>query len=449
MIDLLLIYPYFNDDHSIFKFPPLGLGYIASYVRKHGYSVAILDCTFTKEREAVAKARSLSPRVVGVYSMLGMKDMAIRIARQLRAYSEMLVVGGPLPTTSPDVFLEDFDVALIGEGEETILEILGSLENGTSLSKVEGIAYKEEKEKITVTSARPLRRCLDSLPFPARDLYEHGAYKDYFCRYHGYTTTSMITSRGCPFDCDFCSRPVFGRSYRGRSPSNIVDEMETVLDYGYDRIWFADDIFPIDKESGLSVCNEIISRRLDASWECLCRADVMNREIALKMKKAGCFRVFFGLESGNDRILKAMNKRLTVEQARRAVKTVKSVEIKAGAFFILGYPGETDDTMLDTLRFATSLPLDYFSFTVPYPLLGTGLYAKLKDKMTVVEWKKPRFDPVKHTHLYKSEFSMGKLKFGMGKAKAQRFLWDHLGPAYPFAGKPFEFITDTVFRAMK
>jgi anaerobic magnesium-protoporphyrin IX monomethyl ester cyclase len=449
MVDLLLIYPYFNDDHSIFKFPPLGLGYIASYVREHGYSVAIIDCTFMKEKDVVAKARSLRPRVVGVYSMLSMEDMAIKIAKQLRGCSEMLVVGGPLPSTSPDVFLDYFDVASIGEGEQTILEILDSLKKGNSLSKVEGIAYKEEEGKITVASTRPLRNSLDSLPFPARDLYNHEAYKDYFRRYHGYTITSMMTSRGCPFNCDFCSRPVFGRSYRGRSPSNIVDEMETVVNYGYDRIWFADDIFPIDRKTGLSVCNEIISRRLDASWECLCRADILNLEIASKMKKAGCIRVFFGLESGNNHMLRAMNKRLTVEQARRTVKTVKSVGIKAGAFFILGYPSETDDTMLDTLRFATSLPLDYFSFTVPYPLLGTGLYEKLKDKMTVNKWKKPRFDPVKHTHLYKSEFSMGKLKFGMGKAKIQRFLRDYLGSAYPFAGKPFELITDEVFRAMR
>lgn len=449
MVDLLLIYPYFNDDHSIFKFPPLGLGYLASYVREHGYSVAVVDCTFMKEKDAVETAKSLRPRVVGVYSMLSTVDKAIEIAKQLKDSSEMLVAGGPMPTLSPKVFLDHFDVASIGEGEETILEILESLEKGTSLSKVEGIAYKEKEGKITVTSSRPLRKCLDSLPFPARDLYEHRAYKDYFCRYHGYTITSMMTSRGCPFNCDFCSRPVFGRSYRGRSPSNIVDEMETIVDYGYDRIWFADDIFPIDKESGLSVYNEIIGRKLDISWECLCRADIMNHEIALKMKKAGCLRVFFGLESGNNNILTAMNKRLTVEQARRAVETVKSVGIKAGAFFILGYPGENDDTMLDTLRFASSLPLDYFSFTVPYPLLGTGLYEKLKDKMLTVQWKKPRLSIVKHTYLYESEFSMGKLKFGMGKAKIQSFLQDYLGSAYSFAGKPFELITDDVFRAMR
>jgi anaerobic magnesium-protoporphyrin IX monomethyl ester cyclase len=449
MVDLLLIYPYFNDDHSIFKFPPLGLGYIASYVREHGYSVAIIDCTFMKEKDVMAKARSLKPRVVGVYSMLSMKDTAIRIAKQLRDCSEMLVAGGPLPTISPNLFLDYFDVVSIGEGEETVLEILDSLRKGTSLSNIKGITYKEKGGKITATSSRPLRKCLDSLPFPARDLYEHEAYQSYFRRYHGYAITAMITSRGCPFNCDFCSRPVFGRSYRSRSPSNIVDEMETIVDYGYDRIWLADDLFPRDTESGVALCSEIRNRQLNVSWECLCRADVMKREIALKMKKAGCVRVFFGLESGNDNMLRAMNKHLTIEQSRRAVEAVKAVGIKAGAFFILGYPGETNDTMLDTLRFATLLPLDYLSFTVPYPLLGTGLYKKLKGEMAVTEWKKPHFSPVKHTYLYKSEFSMGKLTFGMGKAKIQHFLRGHMGSAYPIAGKPFELITDDVFKALR
>jgi anaerobic magnesium-protoporphyrin IX monomethyl ester cyclase len=221
------------------------------------------------------------------------------------------------------------------------------------------------------------------------------------------------------------------------------------MDYGYDRVWLADDIFPINTEAGLLICDEIVNRRLDVSWECLCRADIMNRELAVKMKKAGCFRVFFGLESGNNQVLTMMNKRLTVEQAERAVKTVTSVGIKAGAFFILGYPGETNDTMLDTLRFAASLSLDYFSFTVPYPMFGTGLYAKLKDRMRVDEWRKPLFGPFKHTYLYKSEFSMGKFKFGMGKAKVQHFLWNYLGSAYPLVGKLYEPVTDSVFKAMR
>src|SRR3990170_6252450 len=172
MVDLLLIYPYFNDDNSIFKFPPLGIGYIASYVRSHGYSVSIIDCTFMREEEAAAKAKSLKPKVVGIYSMLNMKDPAIRLAKQLRAHSDLLIAGGPFPTTSPETFLNDFDVAVMGEGEDTVLEILKSFDRKDGLSKVDGIVYKKGKNGPAVaTPRRTPRKDLDSLPFPARDLY--------------------------------------------------------------------------------------------------------------------------------------------------------------------------------------------------------------------------------------------------------------------------------------
>src|SRR3990170_779234 len=149
MVDLLLIYPYFNDDHSIFKFPPLGIGYIASYVRSHGYSVSIIDCTFMREEDAAAKAMSLKPKVVGIYSTLNMKEPAIRLAKQLRAHSDLLIAGGPFPTISPDTFLKDFDAVVIGEGEDTVLEILKSFDKKDDLSKVAGIVYKKGKSGLT------------------------------------------------------------------------------------------------------------------------------------------------------------------------------------------------------------------------------------------------------------------------------------------------------------
>jgi len=452
VVDLLLIYPYFNDDFAIFKFPPLGIGYIASYVRNFGYSVAIIDCTFMREEEAVAKAKNLKPRVIGIYSMLTMKASSLRIAKQLKGLPDLIIAGGPLPTASPDTFLDDFeefDLVVIGEGEEAVLDILKSLDKGESPLKVDGICYKDEKNgDIIKTSSRTPRKDINTYPIPARELFDHDAYKDYFRKHHGYTITSMITSRGCPFNCDFCSRPVFGTSFRSRSPTNIVDEIETILLYAYDRLWLADDIFPISKKLGISFCDEIIKRDMDMPWECLCRADIMNKEIALKMKNAGCYRVFFGLESGNNSILKVMNKRLTIEQARRAIKVVKSAGIKTGAFFILGYPGESNKTMLDTIRFASSLPLDYLSFTVPYPIPGTGLYEKLKDKLAVDDWKKPTRDPIKHALLYKSEFPMYKLKFGIMKAHVQQYVRRYSGSAYPIVGKPFELLTDYIFKLM-
>jgi anaerobic magnesium-protoporphyrin IX monomethyl ester cyclase len=355
------------------------------------------------------------------------------------------MAGGPLPTSSPESFLDYFDLVVIGEGEETVLEILSSFENGGDVFKVDGIAYKNNERSIVKTTTRKLIPNLDSLPFPERGLYDHNRYKSYYRKHHGYTITSMMTSRGCPFDCDFCSRPVFGSVFRSRSASNIVNEMEAIRGYGYDRIWMADDVFPLTKKICLEICDEIVRRGLDVSWECLLRADLLDSEIASRMKRSGCRRVFFGLESGNDEILKIMNKQITVEQARRAVETMNAVGIKAGAFFILGYPGESNDTMLDTMKFASSLPLDYLSFTVPYPLPGTKLFERLKDRISADEWKKPRSAYFDHALLYRSEFPMRKLKFGILAATSQQYLRKHLGPGYPLMGKPVEMVASHIF----
>lgn len=448
MSDLLLIYPYFNDNHSIFKFPPLGLGYIASYLTEKGYSVELLDCTFMTEEEAIQKAKIKSSRVIGIYSMLSMKDSAIQLAKQLKGKCDLIITGGPLPTTRPEDYLHDFDVAVIGEGEETLLEILTSLDKGQDLSKVNGISFREAGLTIK-TPPRKFVKNLDVLPFPSRNLFDHTSYKRYYQKYHGYTITSMITSRGCPFSCEFCSRPVFGNFYRSRSPKNIVDEIENIIPYGYDRLWIADDIFPMNKKIGIAVCDEIVERKMDVSWECLCRADAIDIELVMKMRKAGCYRLFFGLESGNNNILKIMKKQITVEKTQKAIETVKSAGIKAGAFFILGYPGENNDTMLDTIRFSSLLPLDYLSFTVPYPLPGTELYERIKDTIIVDEWRKPKHGPVKHILLYQSEFSLSKLKFGIMKAKSQYYLNKYFHSSYLLIGKVFELVTDYIFKLMR
>jgi anaerobic magnesium-protoporphyrin IX monomethyl ester cyclase len=184
VVDLLLIYPYFNDDFAIFKFPPLGIGYIASYVRDFGgYSVAIIDSTFMSEEDVVAKARNMKPRIIGIYSMLTMKASSLSIAKQLKGSADLIITGGPLPTASPDTFLDDFDLVVLGEGEETVLDILTSLDNGESPLKVEGICYKDAKNgKLVLKPCRTPRKDIDAYPFPARELFDHKAYMEYFRR---------------------------------------------------------------------------------------------------------------------------------------------------------------------------------------------------------------------------------------------------------------------------
>ena len=190
-----------------------------------------------------------------------------------------------------------------------------------------------------------------------------------------------MSTRGCPFACEFCSNVVFGESYRARSPVSVVDEVEQALALGYDRISFADDVFTLERDRVLAICDEIRRRGLRFPWECLARVDSVDEALAREMRRAGCTRVYFGIESGNDDVLRLMNKQITAAEARDAVEAAHRAGLEVGAFFILFYPGETDDTVLETLRFAGSLPLDYLGLSMPYPLPGTALHERLRERI--------------------------------------------------------------------
>ncbi|WXG42257.1 MAG: radical SAM protein [Candidatus Freyarchaeum deiterrae] len=449
MTTVTLVYPYFHSpsDNSSFRHPPLGLGYIAAYLKQHNISVELVDCTFISQEEALEKIRRSNPKIIGIYSMFSMKSKSLKIAKLTRKNCELLVTGGPLPTLKPEEYLNDFDIVVIGEGEETMLELVQNFENRHDFSKVSGIAYKD-KGKIKVTPPREQIKNLDSMPFPARELFDNKGYKEYYFKKFGYTTTTIMSSRGCPFDCDFCSRPVFGNKLRTRSPANVVDEMETVVELGYDRIFFSDDCFTLSRKGLIEVCNEIIRRGVKIDWECLSRVDTVDREVTQKMKQAGCVRVFFGIESGNESVLALMNKRISLKQAEEAVHLTKQSGIQVGAFFIVGYPGENNETILDTVRFASSLPLDYLSFTMPYPIPGTPLYDRMKEDIIFEDWEEPKNRSlVKHKLMFESPFSEAKLKFAILKARIQSKLRKHLGTnGYKIIGTPFEQITDFTFK---
>jgi len=455
MTVVTLVYPFFRPkpDKSTFRFPPLGPGYIVSYLRQHGVSASLVDCTFLTENEALQRVIETKPKIIGIYSMFSMKDPALHMARHLRNHCEMLVTGGPLPTLRPLDFLNDFDVVGVGEGEATMLELAEAAEGRRALLAVEGIVYKKKgsETRILQTPPRELMKDLDSLPFPVRDQLDNEAYKRHYKEKFGYSTTSIITSRGCPFRCDFCSRAVFGHEFRTRSAINVVDEMESVKALGYERVWFSDDCFTLNKKRLLGICDEIISRRLDLDWECLSRVDTIDHGTARRMKKAGCVRVFFGLESGNDAVLALMNKQASAKEAKNAVLITKAAGIQVGAFFIVGYPGETDVTILDTLRFASSLPLDYLSFSVPYPIPGTALYERVKGDMVFEDFNQPkRLSVTDHKLVYRSSFSEAKLKLAIVKGSAQFRLRKKLGDkGYRFLVEPFERLTDYTFRLLR
>ena len=454
MTILTLVYPYFHPrgDTSMFRFPPLGLGYIAAYLKQNGVSVEVVDCTFDTQKEVLRKIVDSKPRIIGIQSMYSMKEKSIELAKLLKDHCELLVAGGALPTIDPVSFLEAFDIAVVGEGEQTMLELVSQFLSGGDLSQVKGLVYREKNtDQIKRTPRRGLSENLNSFPNPLREFFDNDAYKQYYSKKFGYTTTAVMTSRGCPFSCDFCSKPVFGNEFRARTASKVVDEIEEVLSFGYSRIWFADDCFTLDRRRLNAICDEILERGLKVGWECLSRVDTLDREIVVKMKRAGCVRMFFGIESGNDSILMLMKKQITTKQVRKALLLCKANRIKAGAFFIVGYPGENEKTVLETIKFASSLPLDYLSFTMPYPIPGTPLYDRLIGKLVSDEWAEPKnLNLVKHKLLFDANISERKLKFAIVKGMIQFYIQKYMGNAgYTLFGKPFERLTDVFYRLIQ
>jgi anaerobic magnesium-protoporphyrin IX monomethyl ester cyclase len=459
---VLLIYPFFRRrlDRSRFRFPPLGIAYVAASLREAGHEVRLLDCTFLSRDEAVTQAFAAPADVVGVYCMATMEQDCLGFARALRGRCGLLVAGGPLPTCEPATFLQDFDVVVRGEGEQTMLEVLAAHEAGADLACVPGVVCRPRPGAPAGGAAgpeggpaacAPLRAFavdLDRIPFPARALLPNRRYVEFGRKSYGYSITTVMSTRGCPFRCEFCSNVVFGDSYRERTPRNVVDEIEEVLALGYDRISFADDVFTLNRRRVREICEEIGRRGLQFSWECLGRVDTFDLETARTMKSAGCFRIFFGIESGNDMVLRLMDKQITTAQAREAVMTAHQAGLEAGAFFIVCYPGETDDTVLDTLRFATSLPLDYLGLTMPYPLPGTALFSRVGDRVTRT-WRPQETLLVNHVLTFEGDFSAAKMRFALYKGRIQFELRRRLGTLAPPVLRLFETPTDAVFRLLR
>jgi radical SAM superfamily enzyme YgiQ (UPF0313 family) len=305
-----------------------------------------------------------------------------------------MIIGGSHVTSLPMQTLENpsFDYAVVGEGELTSLEFLEALERGRDLSAVKGIAYRENG-KVRLTPRREYIADLDTLPFPDRaSLPPLQAYHPSPSSYRRLPLGTMVTSRGCPHHCIFCDRAVFGNAYRARGAKSVVDEMEILVHHhGAREIRFWDDTFNLRPARVLEICREIGERKLDVEWSCVARVGNMTEEVLRPMRRAGCWQIDYGIETGNPDVLKSINKGITMDLVRRAVRLSRKAGIRVRGFFMLGLPGETEETMQETISFAKSLPLDVAVFHITTPLPGTELFEQAKSRGEIspeVAWDK-------------------------------------------------------------
>ena len=438
--DVVLVYPQrapSKGRHWIM--PSLGLMYLSASLRRAGYTVRHIDHTFMERREVLAEIDRLQPSVIGVYCMITMQDEAFSLAEQTRGKA-LTVVGGPYPSGEPEPFLDRFDLVAVGEGEETIVRIMEHLDD-RRFEEIPGLVFKRDGAVVR-TEALGRTKDMSSLPLPYRRDLPNQQYIDYWRRHWKDATTPLMSTRGCPFRCEFCHKPVFGDLFRARPSGSVIEEMQEIADLGYDHVWMSDDLFTLNYRRTMELCSDIEAAQLPLTWECLSRVTQVDYDLFAQMKRAGCKRIFFGIESGDEGVLKQMAKGIKPEQAREAVQACVKAGIKAAGFFMVGYLGETQESLLKTIRFSSHLPLDYVSYTIAYPLPGTKFYSRVKERRQEGEWHYIRHNRL----LFNSDFSERKLRFAIVKGAIQHKLRKlHMQPL----ASAFELATDPVLRALR
>ncbi|MCL5019785.1 MAG: B12-binding domain-containing radical SAM protein [Patescibacteria group bacterium] len=395
----LLINPpytdYFDSDHFKLSRPdrnlsgvnlPLGIGYIASFLQERGIEVDGLDMEVTQSSlsEIADRVNREGIRFVGITSVSSIIDKAIRIGTYLKRNTDAYVVlGGVHATAEPQetASLESFDAVAVGEGELTMLDLV----TGLPPEQVRGLLYRKSGD-VKINPPQPIIEDLDSLPPPAINLFPFDQYRPSLHRDldpsidQPYYT--VISSRGCPYSCRFCySKGVFSYRVRDRSIGNVVDEIESFArERGRTKVMFYDDTFSYDRARTLEFCNEVGQRNLDIVWGCNTRVDRVTPEILAEMRKRGLKRVYVGVESGNDAILKQMMKGLTKDKVRKGLAIMADSGVEVSASYIIGVPGETRKTIEETIAFAIENNTDYAHFYTFTPDPGSPYYVDLKSR---------------------------------------------------------------------
>jgi len=387
---IALVSPKWNKKAN--DYPPLGIAYLAAVLERDGHQVGVFDFGLDPDaplEDDVKRVCAFAPQLVGITAMTSVYHSALEMAIMLKAsLGRPIVIGGPHATMYPERVLAEspvIDYVVRGEGEETLLALAHALNAGSrNLSAIEGLSYRLRGE-IVSNPDRALIKDLDALPFPARHLFELQRYG--LCMPDGQPMVTILSSRGCPYNCSYCFKGIVGRTYRQRSPESIIAEMrQLIAQYGVRNFYFIDDLFTIDLKRLNAITDQLSAEKMDVRWQCLGRVDRVTAEILRKMYAAGCRRIHYGIESGNQQVLERINKGIQLDQVRQAVRWTKEAGIHVKGYFMLGLPGDTEETMQQTVDFAVELDVDeaMFSLTTPFP--GTRLWDELIRKKPETEY---------------------------------------------------------------
>jgi len=398
MSDILLTHGYFlaedEKERQIMKpYPPLGLLYLSAYLKRSGFSVEVFDSTFAERHQLAQRFAATPGGLVGIYTNLMTRRSVLEIVRAAKQHRWTVVLGGPESANYVAEYMgSGADVIVIGEGEVTLTELVTRLAKSGPhlLHEVRGIAFRDEHGAMVKTPERAKVPDLDSLPWPDREAIDHQLYLDAWKTHHGASSVNLITARGCPYRCNWCSHAVYGFTHRRRSPANVADEVQWIIErYAPDQVWYADDVFTISHPWMHSYAAELRKRGIHRPFETITRADRLQNEAAAReLRDLGCYRIWIGSESGSQKILDAMQRGVSVEQVRTACALAQSHGIQVGMFLMWGYEGEEFDDIAATVEHVKATNPDIFFTTVSYPIKGTGYFDKVRERVRLpITWQ--------------------------------------------------------------
>lgn len=362
---------------------PLGLAFLAAALEKNNVTVRVIDA-WVERLDFNALGKQISN--LGNFDLIGITIKSptyaeavktIQVAKKVSPESK-IIIGGTHPSSLPEECLQEnpqIDFVAVGEGDNLIIELVNALrDKENKLSEIKGLVYRKNGKIINNGRAEPIKN-LDDLPFPARHLFPIFKYRTHppYRRYNSYVT--MITSRGCPFQCTYCTKSVSGQNYRSQSAERVVKEIEFLMkEYNTRQIHFYDDDFTINMKRVESICDRIIAKNIKIAWSCVTRVDLVSESLLVKMRRAGCWLISYGVESGNQQILDNVRKGYRVEQIKEAFKLTKEAGIRTLGYFMAGLPGETYTTLRDTVKLSFLLQPDFVSWSITALYPGSKLY---------------------------------------------------------------------------